>query len=234
MDNPSELPKKASFTVFFLHAPSRSPCRLLQISPPPSLSSVSPYHLTPRSPRTSGLQTVALISTGLIPSHFLKDFNYCLLHWLLSSANACISPVRAHACEHAKGTHAHARMHASTHTGKAFSPLLCTRSGTTYKRFLNKPDKRFNGCDEQRFTGPAEAFTEVCSQRVQGASHVHPTRHTTTTSPFLSCFNLSPPHPLLPLSTPCKLQADPSNLPSFFLLVFSSCSSSCLLPFASV
>lgn len=161
VDNPSELPKKASFTVSFLRAPSQSLCRL------PS-SPVSPHRLTLW---TSGVQTVALISAGLIPSHFLKDFNYCLLRLRLISANACISLARAHAPKLAEG-----RTCAHTRACKAFF-MLCTHSGNI-EGFLNKPDRKLNGSDEQWLGGTerAEALadSDVSAQRVQGASHVKP------------------------------------------------------------
>lgn len=43
---------------------------------------------------------MALISLGLIPSHFLKDFNYCLLYLQLISVNACIALARAYTLTH--------------------------------------------------------------------------------------------------------------------------------------
>lgn len=168
MDNPSELPKKASFTVSFLHAPSRSPRRLPHISP------TSPPHHCPPSPPiastpwTSGVQTAALISTGLIPSHFLKDFNYCLLHLRLISANACISPARAHARKLAE-------RRTCTRTHKAFPPPPSAMHtlGHSAEGFLNKPDRKLNGSDEQRFggDGASRSFSRLRRLCTKGAGH---------------------------------------------------------------
>ena len=69
---------------------------------PPSIRARSvSLSLSLPNPSARREQTVALISLGLIPSHFLKDFNYCLLYLRLISANACISLARAYTHKHA-------------------------------------------------------------------------------------------------------------------------------------
>lgn len=84
VDNPFELPKKPhlQFSFSMLHHTlllSLSASFYHNLSHMPTPTSAAVLSL-PASPSAHREQTVALISLGLIPSHFLKDFNYCLLY----------------------------------------------------------------------------------------------------------------------------------------------------------